>query len=101
MAPRQTIVVGTDGSLAARIALDWVVAEARVRDGPVHVVHAWSVGAATDFAWLAADQLKRQSEALLAEAVRDTDTAGVEITSAAIEVTPRASCSRPHATARY
>lgn len=88
MVSRQTIVVGIDGSLAAHIALDWAIAEAHARGWPVHVVHAWSVGAATDFAWLSATELRAQSEAMLAEALRDTDTAGVEVTWSAVEGDP-------------
>jgi nucleotide-binding universal stress UspA family protein len=37
------IVVGVDGSPGSREALRWALAEARLRDGVVHVVHAWMV----------------------------------------------------------
>jgi nucleotide-binding universal stress UspA family protein len=36
------IVVGVDGSESSRRALEWAVAEARVRDAIVHIVHSWS-----------------------------------------------------------
>ncbi|HEY7708178.1 MAG TPA: universal stress protein [Gaiellaceae bacterium] len=35
------IVVGVDGSEGARSALEWALAEARVRDAAVDVVYAW------------------------------------------------------------
>ena len=38
---RQRIVVGVDRSTAALAALQWAVAEARLRDAALHVVHAW------------------------------------------------------------
>jgi nucleotide-binding universal stress UspA family protein len=38
---RQRIVVGVDRSAAALAALRWAVAEARLRDATLHVVHAW------------------------------------------------------------
>lgn len=82
------IVVGVDGSLAARLALDWAVGEAGARGWAVHVVHAWSVGTAADFAWLPAGAVREQSIALLTETVRDTDAAGVEVTWASVEGDP-------------
>jgi nucleotide-binding universal stress UspA family protein len=39
----ETIVVGSDGSPAATAALEWAVAEARLRDARLLVVHAWAV----------------------------------------------------------
>jgi nucleotide-binding universal stress UspA family protein len=36
------IVVGVDGSELGRAALEWAVAEARLRDATVAAVHAWS-----------------------------------------------------------
>ena len=35
------IVVGVDGSQGARAALEWALAEARLRGDTVEVVHAW------------------------------------------------------------
>jgi nucleotide-binding universal stress UspA family protein len=37
----QRIVVGIDGSQGARRALEWAVAEAKLRDAHLVVVHAW------------------------------------------------------------
>lgn len=35
------VVVGPDGSAESRLALEWAVAEARLRDGEVRAVTAW------------------------------------------------------------
>lgn len=37
-------VVGVDGSAGAGVALRWAAAEARLRNVPLRVVHAWSFG---------------------------------------------------------
>lgn len=37
----ERIVVGIDGSDASRRALDWAIAEARLRGAAVEAVHAW------------------------------------------------------------
>ena len=36
------IVVGVDGSGGSRGALQWAIAEARLRDAPLRAVHAWT-----------------------------------------------------------
>ena len=41
--PRPPIIVGLDGSDAARGALDWALQTARLRRLPVHLLHAWSI----------------------------------------------------------
>ncbi len=41
--PRPPIVVGLDGSDAARGALDWALVSASHHRLPVHVLHAWSI----------------------------------------------------------
>jgi nucleotide-binding universal stress UspA family protein len=38
------IVVGVDGSAGAQEALRWALAEGRLRNTPVRVVHAWTFG---------------------------------------------------------
>jgi len=38
------VVVGVDGSPGAREALRWALAEGRLRNSPVRVVHAWTFG---------------------------------------------------------
>jgi nucleotide-binding universal stress UspA family protein len=37
-----TVVVGVDGSAGSMEALRWALAEARLRDVPLRIVHAWS-----------------------------------------------------------
>ena len=37
-----TIVVGVDGSPASQVALEWGLAEARLRDARLVAIHAWS-----------------------------------------------------------
>jgi nucleotide-binding universal stress UspA family protein len=41
------VVVGVDGSDAAKPALDWALAEAKLRGVPLRVVHAWHYAYAT------------------------------------------------------
>ena len=38
------VVVGVDGSAGAQEALRWALAEGRLRNSPVRVVHAWTFG---------------------------------------------------------
>jgi len=38
------VVVGVDGSVGAREALLWALAEARLRESPLRTVHAWTFG---------------------------------------------------------
>ena len=40
---RPAVVVGLDGSDAARAALDWALETAHLRALPVHILHTWSV----------------------------------------------------------
>ncbi|WP_051576205.1 universal stress protein [Streptomyces sp. Tu 6176] len=46
---RPTVVVGVDGSPSSRAALHWAVRYARLVDGAVEAVHAWSTP--TEFSW--------------------------------------------------
>ena len=36
------VVVGVDGSAGSREALQWAIAEARVREVPLRAIHAWT-----------------------------------------------------------
>ena len=38
------VVVGVDGSAGAQEALRWALAEGRLRNSPVRVVHVWTFG---------------------------------------------------------
>jgi nucleotide-binding universal stress UspA family protein len=84
------IVVGVDGSQGARAALEWAVAEARLRGDTVEVVHAWHAPPHMipgPYAGPAAageeaiDRPREQAEHLLEHQVRAVDTHGVEIES--------------------
>lgn len=77
----QRIVVGVDGSEAARDALRWAVAEAQFRGARLQVVHAWQfpyVGP-TPFGGMAIDQgdLEASARAQLDHAVEGVDLAGM------------------------
>jgi nucleotide-binding universal stress UspA family protein len=85
----RTVVVGVDGTLMARIALDWAIAQARARGWAVHVVHAWSARGG-DLAWLPAQYAHRESVALLTDTLRDADESGVALTCASVEGDPAA-----------
>jgi nucleotide-binding universal stress UspA family protein len=87
MARNGPIVVGVDGSVDARRALDWAVAEARVRCCAVCAVHAWTVGAIADFTWRPRDALRRESMALLRTATRNAVRVGgpVELSWSSVE----------------
>jgi nucleotide-binding universal stress UspA family protein len=87
------IVVGVDGSELGRAALEWAVAEARLRDASVVAVHAWEFvpppsltepGLVPMPAGDLADDLERERDAagaVLEEAVDQVDTDGVQIES--------------------
>ena len=81
-----TIVVGVDASQEARAALEWAIAEARLRGAPLRVVHAFAAlaGAGTptrvSAEWY--PQLEREAEEELREVVAAApalaELAGVE-----------------------
>src|SRR5215471_16956012 len=72
---QQRIVVGVDRSAAAVAALRWAVAEARLRDAALHVVHAWEpvtyrAPYAVPYDWPTDEQQRRRAHADLAAIVR-------------------------------
>ena len=91
------MVVGVDGSLGARYALDWAIDEARLRKIPLRIVHAWMFGyvggsANTYPSWAASvgaytsvgadlQDVRSAAEDLVTQAISDatTDVSGVEI----------------------
>jgi nucleotide-binding universal stress UspA family protein len=91
------VVVGVDGSVGAKQALSWALAEARLRKSPVRAVHAWMFGyvggtvagypywggSSGAYASLGIDlsDLHRAAEDLLDRAIADLadETYGVEI----------------------
>lgn len=66
----ERIVVGVDGSAAARAALDWAIDQARHRRTEIRAVHAWEVPALGSTAF---DRLLGDPDALEAEARRELD----------------------------
>ncbi len=91
----ETIVVGIDGSEASRQALDFALAEARVRGAAVKAVSAWHVPAVVyEVGWTAAPvdlaEFPRLAESAL-EAILDEAKAadsGVTVTSVVREGQP-------------
>jgi len=79
------IVVGVDGSLTGRTALDWAVEEARHRDCPVVAIFAWHrdnglmIGPIpVEFGMeLTSDRVRERHQAVLDEAVRGYTGLGV------------------------
>jgi nucleotide-binding universal stress UspA family protein len=70
---KQKIVVGIEGTPAARAALEWAFREALIRGCPVVVVHAWGPTAGRD---LAPDQeAMRASATMLVAAVAEAGRA--------------------------
>lgn len=64
------IVVGIDGTPASNLALEWALDEAVVRGCPLHVVHAWTFEALTDWTETTEQRMRAESEALTEKAVR-------------------------------
>ncbi|HVM08582.1 MAG TPA: universal stress protein [Acidimicrobiales bacterium] len=77
------IVVGVDGSKASRRALEWAVAEARLRDASLHVVYAWHypyfAAMPTGGPLVSAQSLEEAGEQVIQDSLHDLDTAGIEI----------------------
>ncbi|HVL05608.1 MAG TPA: universal stress protein [Acidimicrobiales bacterium] len=79
----QRIVVGVDGSQGARRALEWAVAEARLRDAHVVVVHAWvepaavAVGSALAVGGVEPEIFEETAERIVADVLSTVDTTGL------------------------
>lgn len=75
------IVVGIDGSEAARRALQWAAAEARLRRASLEVVHAWAMPAVIAFPYTSANfdptPIEQSARATLDAAVDALDTSGL------------------------
>ena len=89
-----SIVVGVDGSPGGKAALQWALAEARLRHAPLRVVHAWMFPyAAVGYGFVPMidqglnDELARNAKSLvekmLAEAGSEID--GVEVQTEIVE----------------
>lgn len=85
------VVVGVDGSVAARAALDWAVEDARRRGCRVDVICAWHpdyggmIGPLPGEVWreIAPEALRRTARKMVRDAVRGFD--GVEIRQIVVE----------------
>ena len=64
------IVVGIDGTPASDRALEWALDEAVVRGCPVHVVHAWSFEALSDWTETTEQRVRTESDALIEKALQ-------------------------------
>ena len=79
----QRIVVGIDGSQGARRALEWAVAEAKLRDAHLVVVHAWlepaavAVGSVITAGGVEPELFEETAERTVAEVLGAVDTTGL------------------------
>jgi nucleotide-binding universal stress UspA family protein len=63
---RLPIVVGVDGHETGQRVLEWALREARIRNGPVQVVHAWTFDPMADyFTETSSQQVHQASLAML------------------------------------
>lgn len=68
----QPIVVGVDGSEESKAALRWAIGEARLRNVPLSVVHAWFALPALDADAGSGVEIDTPADALLEEFVAET-----------------------------
>jgi nucleotide-binding universal stress UspA family protein len=101
-----TIIAATDGSSAARAAVDRAVAEAAARGARLELVGAWSVLAGTEFgapAIMSEDAMFANRDAMSAEldaATAIARAAGVDATSRLVAGEPAAEICRAAAETR-
>jgi len=78
---RPRVVVGTDGSTDALVAMRWAAEEAAARDGVLEVIHAWhlpAIGGYLDGApQFDADVMEDYAARTLTESVAKLDTSGL------------------------
>ena len=76
-----TIVVGTDGSAGARVALDWALTEAGLRGMCVVLVHSLDlgVGAAYPYAGSVIEQLQESGRDMLRDELVHARSTGVPV----------------------
>jgi nucleotide-binding universal stress UspA family protein len=102
--PMGAVVVGVDGSVQSAKALQWAATEARVRDVPLEVVHAWS-GAAAPLPGLGVpsvmplDHPDVAAEHRLTDAMMAVDLGGVAIHRRVVHGTPAGELVRLTSTA--
>lgn len=76
----ERIVVGVDGSETARRALAWAIAEARLRQAELDVVHAWqmpNLGGELYSVTLEPEAFEEAGRSTLAEAMKGQDLSGL------------------------
>ncbi|WP_086664213.1 universal stress protein [Lentzea kentuckyensis] len=73
------IVVGIDGTPASDRALEWALDEAVVRGCPVHVVHAWTFEALSDWTETTEQRVRAESEALIEKALQAAEARRQEL----------------------
>lgn len=79
----QRIVVGIDGSQGARRALEWAIAEAKLRDAHLVVVHAWlepaavAVGSVITAGGVEPEIFEETAERTVADVLGAADTTGL------------------------
>jgi nucleotide-binding universal stress UspA family protein len=77
---RARVVVGVDGSEAARAAVDWALEEARLREAPVDVVHAWQPPYMNTYPFIVdfhSAEFERNAQNLLYDTVGAIDSTGI------------------------
>jgi nucleotide-binding universal stress UspA family protein len=89
--PASRVMVGVDGSAGSVVALRFAAAEARLRGGELHVVHAWldSLSGYGGFPWARpATTLREQADTTLLESMHaawQNGSAGVQVRAETIE----------------
>jgi nucleotide-binding universal stress UspA family protein len=79
----QRIVVGIDGSQGARRALEWAVAEAKLRDAHLVVIHAWlepaavAVGSVITAGGVEPEIFEDTAWRIMTDVLAEVDTAGL------------------------
>lgn len=102
--PIGPVVAGVDGSVGAAKALQWAAAEARARDVPIEIVHAWS-GAPAPLPGLGIstvlplDHPDLAAEHRLTDAMAAVDLNGLAVHRRVAEDTPAGALVRLSATA--
>lgn len=86
------VAVGVDGSLESREALRWALAEARLRQTPLHAVYAWQLPVVVGWEYIPRDLidpvfLENRAHQVVAAAVCEVagESPDVEIESLAVE----------------
>lgn len=85
------VVVGVDGSGPSRLALEWAVAEARLREGQVRVVTAWEFPPATvgmEGLIQDPDVFPQAARRLQNEALKRVNSEGVAVTGDVVQGNP-------------